>query len=337
MILKDGRIAYFRFLKKMTKVSICVTVFNEKDSIVALIDSIMPQLKNHDEVILVDGGSNDGTKKILKKYDKKHDNLNVFYENASRAQGRNIAVGKANNEIVAMTDAGCVAQNDWLEKITKPFRQKNIDVVAGFYEMVAENDLQKAMANYLGVTEDEFDDDFLPSTRSIAFTKMAWKQAGKFPEQLDDTAEDTVFNLNIVRSNMKIARVKNARVEWRMPEDINGFIKKIYYYAKGDAKSGIWYHEQKKFASHNIKAALILSRYFLGFLLLMLSSEYSLLVTPLLIFILLYLFWSFDKNYSRSKSWRVGLWGMMLQIVSDLAVMTGFIFGSIDNIIFTND
>ena len=50
----------------------------------------------------------------------------------------------ARNSIIAMTDAGCVARKNWLKNITDPFNNKEVDVVAGFYNMTGKSALQKA-------------------------------------------------------------------------------------------------------------------------------------------------------------------------------------------------
>ena len=79
---------------------------------------------------------------------------------------KNIAIKKAKNEIVAITDAGCTPHKDWLEKITEPFKKTDNDVVAGGYQMVAQNNFEKAEAVFLGVKQQDIKSDFLPSLRS---------------------------------------------------------------------------------------------------------------------------------------------------------------------------
>ena len=167
---------------------------------------------------------------------------------------------------------------------------------------------------------------FLPSTRSIAFTKKIWEAVGGFPEGKGNSAEDTDFNYKAVKLGLKYSRVKSAIVEWGMPDTIQGFRFKIYEYAKWDARYGIWWHPTQRFASHNIKAFLVLIRYAIGLSLLILSFKFNTLPF-LLILILLYLIWSFRKIYSEFGDWKVSLWGPILQLTADFAVITGFVSG----------
>ena len=226
-------------------VSVCITVFNEEATVTNLIESLLPQLSKSDELIIVDGGSSDATLKLIQEYAKKDIRIKAYYKKLSRSAGRNYAVKKAKYDIIAMTDAGCRVHKNWLKLITKPLVDGEGDAVAGFYKMKANNDFQKAETVYLGVLPMQFNSNFLPSTRSIAFTKKAWEKVGGFPESLEDTAEDTLFNAKLVEKGVKIKRVKNAVVEWGMPGDIREFSKKISSYAKGDVLSGIWNHPLK--------------------------------------------------------------------------------------------
>jgi len=238
-----------------------------------------------------------------------------------------LGVEIAENETIAMTDAGCVADHDWLKNLTEPFETGKVDVSAGFYQMTGERPMQKAAAIFLGVMPSKFNVKFMPSTRSIAFKKGIWEKVGGFPENLKGAAEDTVFNYKLVNSGARIARVKNAVVEWGMPESVGQFMSKIKNYAKGDAKSKIWFFPGKGLESHNIKALSVLSRYIIGLILLILSFSRPSLFACLLIFLFAYLTWAFRKVYLEYRQVEIALWGPILQIASDFGVMRGFIEG----------
>lgn len=300
-------------------ISVCTTVLNEEGSIGKLLDSLLNQTKKADEIVIVDGGSTDRTIEIINHYQKRFRNIKLLKEKCTRGKGRNLSVEMSKNEIIAMTDAGCVADPDWLERITKLFENDSVDVVAGYYKITGFHPASQAMGVFMGVPPSKFDNDFLPSTRSIAFRKSIWEKVGGFPENLE-TAEDTVFNYKLIKSKARISRVKEAVVEWGMPTTITNFHLAIFNYAKGDARSKIWLFPEKGITSHNIKAVFIILRYVLGSIFLILSFKYRVFALYLCILISLYLFRSYRK---------AGLWGIVLQFVSDFAVMVGFISGII--------
>ena len=73
-------------------VSICITVFNEEESIGPLLDSILSQTQKADEIVVVDGGSTDRTLEIISHYQKRFGGIKLLKEKCSRAKGRNLGV-----------------------------------------------------------------------------------------------------------------------------------------------------------------------------------------------------------------------------------------------------
>jgi glycosyltransferase involved in cell wall biosynthesis len=314
------------------KVSVCLTVLNEERSIEKLIFSLLNQSKKPDEIVIVDGGSSDATLSVINNFQKSvsntKTNLKIISKKCTRAEGRNLSVKNASNKIIAITDADCIAKKDWLEKITKPFKGKDVNIVAGFYNMVTKTDFQKAESVFLGVMPSDFDDNrFLPSTRSMAFRKSAWERVGGFPETGNNSAEDTDFNYKAVKMGLKFARVKSARVEWSIPNNLADFAKKIHNYAKWDAQYGILWHPTQKLSSHNIKSIFKLFRYLLGFLLLVIGLVKPIVLYFLFVGIIGYFYWSFKKVYKYYKAFNAGLWGIVLQFLSDIVGIGGFITG----------
>lgn len=312
------------------KVSICLTVFNEEGSIAKLLESLAVQSKNPSEIIVVDGGSSDKTVEIIKHFQKKYSIIKSIVEKGSISHGRNTAIELASNEIISMTDAGCTPRSDWLEKLTQPFVGENVGVVAGFYDMADSGPLSRVIGCYLGTPPKRFDfQSFIPSTRSVAFRKRIWDEVGGFDEKLRGAGEDTEFFYKCVKSGVKIVREKEARVVWEEVGKLtlSGFARKLYQYAKGDAKTKIFWHPSKQFMSHNIKAILILLRYLLGFTFLILSIKH----TPLFLFVvfgfLLYLLWSIWKWRDVLANRQERAWLPAVQVVSDFAVMAGFVSG----------
>lgn len=310
------------------KISVCITTLNEEKSIGSLLDSLYSQSRKADEIIIVDAGSTDKTVEIINHYQKRYGNLKLLREKCSRAKGRNLATEISESEIIAMTDAGCVPHSDWLRNITLPFEIVKVGVSAGFYSMTGAPPVSQAMSVYMGVTPNDFDSTFLPSTRSIALRKSVWEKVGGFPENLDGAAEDTVFNYKLLKHAVKIVRVKNAIVEWGMPESILEFRNKIFEYAKGDAKSKIWFFPGKSITSHNIHSLLIILRYLgaIGLFIYCLIANTSLFIYWL-ICLFVYFLWAFRKVFLEKGKVEVAIWGPVLQIASDISVISGFVSG----------
>ncbi|OGM79097.1 hypothetical protein A2382_03840 [Candidatus Woesebacteria bacterium RIFOXYB1_FULL_38_16] len=318
------------------KISIIVTVLNEEESITKLLKSLIGQTKKPDEIVIVDGGSKDGTANIVKSYQKQFWNIRFFIKKGNIACGRNYVIKKARGGIIAQTDGGCVADRYWLERITKPFLNKKVGVVAGYYKMTGKSYFQKALMPFIGVTKNKFNQNiFLPSGRSIAFRKSIWECIGGYDEKLTKAGEDTLFNYALVKSNVKIKRVEEAIVEWEVPSSYFSAMKKFFDYAKGDGESGIWKWDGINSMSHNIRVVLVILRYFAGFMLLMFSYYSWVWSFVLTVFVIIYGFWSVYKIRSSVTDWKIALWAPFIQIGADISVMAGFISGLVSRTRYT--
>jgi glycosyltransferase involved in cell wall biosynthesis len=314
------------------KVSLITTVFNEEESIPEFLKSVFEQTKLPDEIIVVDGGSTDETVKKISEFNfsniKNAPNIKLIFKKGNRSVGRNEAISKAENEIIAITDAGCILDANWLKNLIKPFTDKkaDADAVAGYYKGVATNIFQKCLIPYVLVMEDKLAEgnEFLPATRSMAIKKSVWERIGRFDEKLSHN-EDYAFAIELKKLKVKIVFQKDAFVNWMPVENFNQAYIMFFRFAFGDIESGIF----------RPKVSLIFARYILG-LIVLLSSLYLksvILIQLLLIAILFYLVWAVFKNYKYVKDYRAIIYLPLFQITSDIAVIKGSIAGAIKRII----
>ena len=318
------------------KISFVTTVFNEGKEINTFLDSLTAQTKKPDEINIVDGGSTDSTVSKIKEWKNKNRKLRIkllIRNGTTIAQGRNEAIKEATGEIIAMADAGCIIHPDWLEKITEPFTNSRVDIVAGFYRMTGESVFQKCLASYLGITPQKLNpENFMPSARSMAFRKKVWEEIGGFNENLERAGEDTLFNYQAKKLGFSFQMAKDALVDWKVPASWKEAIKKFYYYAKGDGQIGVWWHPSQRVSTHNLKISAIYGRYFLVLTFLIFGFSFKILWLVLLVSFIFYLIWAIRKNYQFVKIKQAIFLLPMMQIISDLAVMFGFFSGIINRV-----
>ena len=226
-------------------VSLIATTYNEKASVAAWLESLTLQTRQPDEVVIVDGGSRDGTLDLLQEYARTSSiPLKVISEpGANIARGRNIAIEQARHDVIAVTDFGCRPHPDWLEKIALPFEDDpRTEVVSGWFHSLENG----KPSHRLGWADLEIVDPqtFLPSSRSIAFTKHAWRKVRGYPEWLTLTGEDTYFAMELKRCCPRWAFVPDAVVDWPSPSTPSEYWRKIYSWSIGDGETGAvtqWY------------------------------------------------------------------------------------------------
>ena len=88
------------------RVALCLTVLNEADNLAALFGSIVAQTRLPDEIIIVDGGSSDGTAELAWEWEARGLPISLLVQpGANIAMGRNLAIAHAQSPIIAVTDA----------------------------------------------------------------------------------------------------------------------------------------------------------------------------------------------------------------------------------------
>jgi glycosyltransferase involved in cell wall biosynthesis len=221
-------------------VALVATVLNEAQELDSWLRSIETQTHQPQEVIFADGGSADGTYERLLAWAADRPSVRVLrVPGANISMGRNAAIQTATSDVIAVTDAGVILEPTWLERLVERARPE-VDVVAGFFLPRAEGRFERAMGATVLPTADEVDGaSFLPSSRSVAFRRAVWEQAGGYPEWLD-YCEDLVFDLALRREGAVTAWAPDAVVHFRPRGSLPAFFLQYYRYARGDGKADLW-------------------------------------------------------------------------------------------------
>lgn len=114
------------------KVSIVIPVYNGAGTLRQCIDSVLNQDYDNYEAVVVDNNSTDGTKEIIREFQKRDKRVNCVFE-AARGRGvaRNAGINNACGDIIAMTDADCIVPQNWLAQLTRPIIYENESAVMG--------------------------------------------------------------------------------------------------------------------------------------------------------------------------------------------------------------
>jgi len=115
-------------MKQKPLVSVVVPSLNSGYSIDKCLASIFSSKYPSDlfEVILVDGGSTDGTIEIARQRGAK-----IVQGGRTPGEARNIGVHASSGEIIAFTDSDCIVGEDWLDIISDDLRSPEIAGVGG--------------------------------------------------------------------------------------------------------------------------------------------------------------------------------------------------------------
>jgi glycosyltransferase involved in cell wall biosynthesis len=229
----------------MPQVTVTSTVLNEVDDIDGLV-STLAQQSLQPEVIIVDGGSTDGTWERLQAARVKYPNLVAIRDESCNlkaspgpiARGRNVGIAAATSEVVACADAGCIYDPEWLARLTAPIRNGTAEYALGGscldpqYQTVWD----MASAPFFGLKQRADGTTRSCTARSMAFRKDLWQRVGGFPETTF-LGEDTAFDLR-VRQLTSPAFVERAQAIYRPHHTLKTSLGMMARYGVADGVLG---------------------------------------------------------------------------------------------------
>jgi len=221
----------------MKNITFITTVLNDEKGIKDLFEGLVRQSMQPDEIIVVDGGSKDNTLDILNSYKNQFKQLKIFQApHTNISQGRNIAIANSSNSIIAVTDAGCRPDNNWLLEITRPLMDNDeIHAVSG----KANPETHTILEHYSGLLSlpdhSTKEQEHLFYGRCSAFRRTVWEKVGGYPEWLY-TAEDSLFAISAKQHGFAIVHNPDAMVLWRPRNSLRKIAKMFFLYGKGNGR-----------------------------------------------------------------------------------------------------
>ena len=116
--------------------AVICTMKNEQDRIGELIEALTSQTLIPNEIIFVDGGSSDGTLRVVQDLAERLSLPIRVLEvpNANIAAGRNIAIQQVQHEFVLCVDAGSRPDRNYCRALMGTFADSpDVDLVSGIY------------------------------------------------------------------------------------------------------------------------------------------------------------------------------------------------------------
>lgn len=182
-----------------TKLSIIIPVYNAEKYIKECIESILPEMDNEIELLLIDDGSKDSSYYIIKKYQSK--NIRLFHhENHGVSYTRNIGIQNAKGKYILFVDADDKLDSGWKSIISKGC-QSNKDVIyysRGFNNLEYYEKIE-IVRGIFGINNAKV--NFSSPCSKLYKRKYLLQNNIKFDVELVN-GEDGIFNLCVILNTM---------------------------------------------------------------------------------------------------------------------------------------
>lgn len=206
-------------------ISIIIPIYNVENYIGKCLESVIKQTYKNIEIILIDDGSNDNSKKICDEYSKKDSRIIVIHkDNEGVSIARNTGLSIAKGEYIGFLDADDYIEYDMYDFLLNSLIKNNADIASCSYNKVFEDKVEKGIGfdknlilnNSEAIKYTINKDVLFPSVWLKLFKKECIKNI-KF-ESTIKISEDYLFCFNAVCNCNKYIHLGQAKYNYIMRE-----------------------------------------------------------------------------------------------------------------------
>ena len=210
--------------EKSPLVSIVLPAYNVSRTIQECVSTLAKQDYPNTELIVVNDGSTDETRRILERLSMDHTMLVQNTDHVGRSQAKNLGAGRSRGEIIAFAEADAKYDGSWVSNSVSHFQDNVAAVVGPRYCWSTDTSVSKAIDLKLRLRY--HDPSYSPFT-GWAITRTAFLEVQGFDPDLV-VAEDRDIGMRISKRGHKIGFAPGAVMLHMEPRGLSEFITKEY-------------------------------------------------------------------------------------------------------------
>jgi glycosyltransferase involved in cell wall biosynthesis len=222
----------------MIEVSVVIPCRNEEKFIGKCLDSLLKQdyPKENLEILIVDGASEDGTRRAVEEYSKKYSFIKLLSnKNKYTPFGLNIGIRESVGEIIVRMDAHAGYNSDYISKCVKNLKESGADNVGGVIKTLPADKekwaeaIAMVLSHFFGAGGSYFrigsdTPRWVDTVFGGCFRKSIFEKIGMFNEKMI-RGQDIEMNKRIKKFGGKILLVPDIVATYYPQSTFSGFLK----------------------------------------------------------------------------------------------------------------
>lgn len=243
--------------------SIIVPVYNRRDEVRELLESLSVQIYKDFEIIIVEDGSTDPCRDIADEFASALNLKYIYKENEGRSIARNVGIEVARGRYLIFFDSDCVIPPQYFAELTKALESSKLDCFGGpdaAHESFS--DTQKAinfaMTSFLttgGIRGGRIKlEKFVPRTFNTGFSREVYERVGGFREMF---SEDIDMSTRIKNAGFSVGLIREAFVYHKRRVNFKKFLRQVYVFGMSRITLKLLYPDSLKIV-HILPALFLL-------------------------------------------------------------------------------
>lgn len=199
---------------------------------------IQQELKDY-ELIVVNDGSDDGTREYLDSLRSNPHLKFIHQQQAGPAAARNAGIKIAQGEFVAFTDDDCIVPSNWLHQLHLAFHSSQVDIVGGGVQLAPSDNIfsevSQETTNFIvwHLNQQNANSGFLTSN-NIAYRAEVLRNAGGFDGRFRFAGgEERALNQKIISNGGRSLFVPDIVVQHYQTLTFRTFLRQQFRYGQG--------------------------------------------------------------------------------------------------------
>jgi glycosyltransferase involved in cell wall biosynthesis len=238
---------------KQIKISVVICTYNRCESLKQCLTSVVKQTYQDFEVLIIDDHSDDNTQNLIKDYQAAVENIYNYRneKNMGLSFSRNKGAELASNELIVFIDDDCIANEDWLLEIIKPFNDFKVGLVFGGIKDPQPKNLSMVAAkgHYKRFSKEGLCDSVPSGGGNMAVRKDFYLNK---PIR-DFTLEDWELSQNALDTGYLIYYKPNAIVVHEHYHNLKTLLRQRYRYGVGHT----WFRKRNRLFPLNLPTLLL--------------------------------------------------------------------------------